>query len=150
METSSSDQKFTPTALVVDDQDFNREICRAILEQAGYQVEEAEDGESALQKLEQRLYDMMILDLHMTGMSGYAVLAQIRANPRLEKLFVIVMTSHGPQITGELHNVANRIMFKPIEVKSFTAFAMNFKKSLEDSASTGKPPASEASADNHT
>ncbi|HLY27509.1 MAG TPA: response regulator [Aggregatilineales bacterium] len=148
MQASSSETKFTPTALVVDDQDFNREICRAILEQTGYQVEEAEDGESALQKLEQRHFDMMILDLHMSGMSGYQVLSQVRAKPGFEKLFVIVMTSHGPQITGELHDVANRIMFKPIDFKSFTLFAASFKKTLEE----GGAPASsdEVSTDSHT
>src|SRR5579859_5922723 len=147
MQASSSETKFTPTALVVDDQDFNREICRAILEQAGYRVEEAEDGETALEILELHHFDMMILDLHMTGMSGYSVLSKVRANPRLEKLFVIVMTSHGPQITGELHDVANRIMFKPIEVKSFTLFATSFKKTLEEGGSKPADPAS--SADNH-
>jgi len=136
MQALSLNTNFTPTALIVDDQDFNREICRAILEQVGYQIEESEDGESALEKLEDHDYDMMILDLHMPGMSGYTVLAQIRANPRLAKLFVIVMTAHGPQITGELHNVANRIMFKPIDIQSFSSFAALFKKSLERGSGT--------------
>ena len=139
MQAFSLNSNFIPTALIVDDQDYNREICRAILEQVGYDIEESEDGEGALEKLEDHDFDMMILDLHMPGMSGYAVLSEIRSNPRLAKLFVIVMTAHGPQITGELHNVANRIMFKPIDIQSFTSFAALFKKSLERSA--GKPTA---------
>ncbi len=131
MQAFSLNTMYTPSALIVDDQDYNREICRAILEQVGYQIEESEDGEGALEKLEDRDFDMMILDLHMPGMSGYTVLTEVRANPRLSKLFVIVMTAHGPQITGELHNVANRIMFKPLDIQSFTYFAAHFKKSLQ-------------------
>src|SRR5258707_12752757 len=137
MQVSPIEGKYTHSAIIVDDQDYNREILRAILEQADYQIDESEDGEGALLKLEQRQFDMMILDLQMPGKSGYTVLSEVRANPRLEKLFVIVMTAHGPQITTELHDVADRIMFKPIDIKSFTLFITSFKRSLEHDAGVG-------------
>ena len=65
--------------IVVDDVEINRELLKNILED-DYKVELAEDGQQALQKLEeyQRETAVVLLDLHMPGMDGYAVIAEMK------------------------------------------------------------------------
>ena len=66
-------------ALVVDDEQAIREICRTILEQIGYAVDVAEDGRLALHTLERgQPVDLLLLDLHMPGMGGIELLQAVR------------------------------------------------------------------------
>ncbi len=60
--------------LVAEDTPVNREVVRAILEKAGHKVTLVTDGEYALDKLEENLYDLAIVDLHMPGKSGIDVI----------------------------------------------------------------------------
>lgn len=72
-----------PTILVADDQEVNRTVLKGLLETRGYRVELANDGEAALDLLEQfpRRYSLMILDLCMPGRGGLDV---IRAHRFIE------------------------------------------------------------------
>ncbi|HAJ91097.1 MAG TPA: hybrid sensor histidine kinase/response regulator, partial [Gammaproteobacteria bacterium] len=60
--------------LVAEDTPVNREVVRAILEKAGHKVTLVTDGEQALDKLEENVYDLAIVDLHMPGKSGIDVI----------------------------------------------------------------------------
>lgn len=73
-----------PTILVADDQEVNRTVLKGLLETRGYRVELANDGEAALDLLEQfpRRYSLMILDLCMPGRGGLDV---IRAHRFIEQ-----------------------------------------------------------------
>ncbi len=64
--------------LLVDDSGLARRSTRRILEQAGYQVVEAEDGLSALERFAVDKPDVVLLDLVMRGMYGLDVLAKLR------------------------------------------------------------------------
>ena len=74
------------TILVADDNGTNRKIVSKMLDLGGYQVELAEDGEQALEMLENKRYDLMILDLNMPVFGGLDVMkihsASVRQNPR--------------------------------------------------------------------
>ncbi len=79
--------------LVVDDQKNMRATTAMVLRQAGYQVDEAEDGASALTKLEGDGYDVVLTDLRMPNVDGMEVLRAVRQMaPETE---VIVMTAYG-------------------------------------------------------
>ena len=67
----------TAKILIVDDSGLARRSMRAILEPAGYQVVEAEDGMSALERYFLEKPDLVLLDLVMRGMSGLDVLAKL-------------------------------------------------------------------------
>ena len=74
------------TILVVDDSGMSRRALRKILESAGHQVIEAEDGISALERYFIEKPDLVLLDLTMTGMYGLDVLSKLRemdANARV-------------------------------------------------------------------
>src|SRR5579871_5261674 len=76
--TSRQSESESAYILVVDDNKGNREPVRLILERKGYRVDTAPDGPSALQKLADQTFDLVLLDRMMPGMSGLEVLAELR------------------------------------------------------------------------
>ena len=60
--------------LVADDKESSREFVRTVLEHAGCVVEEAVDGREALAKVREDPPDLVVLDLHMPGLDGFAVM----------------------------------------------------------------------------
>ena len=79
--------------LVVDDDDGNRDLLRRQLNRQGYSVDAADSGPEALRLLAQNPYDLVLLDIVMPGMDGFAVLAQIKADAGLRALPVIVISA---------------------------------------------------------
>ena len=66
-----------PAILIVDDDEVMRMLLRQFLEGEGYAVTEAEDGQAALERLAERSYDLVILDIAMPGIDGPGVCAHI-------------------------------------------------------------------------
>jgi|SRR5579863_1053945 len=79
--------------LIADDRPSSRELLRVILERAGYDVLEAEDGEAALQQIHLREPDLVLLDLQMPKLDGLAVLQAVRSDPRFGQLPIIALTA---------------------------------------------------------
>ncbi len=78
--------------LVVDDERSIRRTLREILEYEGYEVEEAEDGESALARLRDNRYDLVLLDIKMPKRDGMDVLATVRQE--IPELPVLMISGH--------------------------------------------------------
>lgn len=87
------------SVLVVDDEPGVLEMICLQLEEMGYPVNMARDGEEALDFLEKQTPDIMILDVCMPKKSGYEVLSWIRNQPRTRNLPVIIIT--GNKLTDE-------------------------------------------------
>lgn len=81
-----------PSILIVDDDPTIRLIARASLEQSGFNVKEAVDGEQALQMFADFLPDLVLLDVLMPGMDGFATCAAIRSLPVGEDIPILVIT----------------------------------------------------------
>jgi two-component system sensor histidine kinase RpfC len=64
--------------LVADDHETNQEVLRLILENAGHEVTVVEDGEAALDALEEQSFDLALIDMHMPGCSGLDVIKTYR------------------------------------------------------------------------
>ena len=79
--------------LVVDDDPTQRLLCREALEQRGYRVEEAEDGENGLEMARNIRPDLILLDVMMPGMNGYDVCREIRADAELNRTPVVIVTA---------------------------------------------------------
>lgn len=80
--------------LVVDDFSTMRRIVRNLLKELGFaNVDEAEDGAVALAKLTGEAFDFVITDWNMPNMDGLTLLKQIRANPQLKRLPVLMITA---------------------------------------------------------
>jgi two-component system, cell cycle response regulator len=79
--------------LIVDDERLNRMILRRALESQGHTVDEAENGRQALERLAAGPIDLVLLDLVMPELDGYATLEAIKADPRVQHLPVIIISS---------------------------------------------------------
>ena len=83
--------------LVVDDQDQNIRLLDAVLSPRGYRVVTASNGEDALRALQDEAPDLVLLDIVMPGMDGYAVCRAIREDERTAFLPVVMITASGDQ-----------------------------------------------------
>jgi two-component system chemotaxis sensor kinase CheA len=79
--------------LVVDDSFTTRELIRSILASAGYDVQAAVDGVDALDKLRSHPYDLVVSDVEMPRIDGLTLTLEIRSDPQLDTLPVILITS---------------------------------------------------------
>lgn len=78
--------------LVVDDERLNRMLLRRALEDEGHTVSEAENGRQALVSLAGETFDVVLLDIVMPELDGYATLEAIKADPALRHLPVIIIS----------------------------------------------------------
>jgi adenylate cyclase len=85
--------------LITDDDPLNREVLRRMLEHHGHRVYEATDGHEALRLLEERSFDLLLLDILMPGLNGFQVLQRLREQGRLRRTSVIVISA-----LAEVHN----------------------------------------------
>jgi chemosensory pili system protein ChpA (sensor histidine kinase/response regulator) len=93
------EERIRPLVMVVDDSITMRKVTGRVLERHEYEVETAKDGLDALEKLHERVPDLMLLDIEMPRMDGYELAIQMKADPRLRGVPIIMITSR----TGEKH-----------------------------------------------
>jgi adenylate cyclase len=105
--------------LVVDDEEQNRTLLRDPLEARGYEVEEAENGMQALQKIATRAPDVILLDLMMPKVDGYDVCRQLRKSAKTRHLPILMITAlseRGVRLMG-IQAGANDFLNKPIDTQ---------------------------------
>lgn len=83
----------TNTILIVDDDRGGREALEALLLTQGYSLILASNGPDALRKLDESPIDLVLLDVMMPGMDGYEVCRQIRSNPAVADIPVLMLTA---------------------------------------------------------
>jgi DNA-binding response OmpR family regulator len=83
----------TKTVLVVDDDRPLRTLCRTSLEEAGFRVLEAADGEQALASVHDEHPDLILLDIMMPGISGWEVTSTLLADRSTDRIPIIFMTA---------------------------------------------------------
>ncbi len=111
--------------LVVDDFSTMRRIVRNLLKELGYSnVDEAEDGQMALSKLRSEPFDFVISDWNMPVMDGLTMLQNIRSDPALSKMPVLMVTAEAKKenIIAAAQAGANGYVVKP-----FTAATLDEK-----------------------
>ena len=111
--------------LVVDDFSTMRRIVRNLLKELGYtNVDEAEDGAMALNKLRSEAYDFVVSEWNMPVMDGLTMLQEIRKDPALSKLPVLMVTAEAKKenIVAAAQAGANGYVVKP-----FTAATLDEK-----------------------
>ena len=127
----------TPRILVVDDVEDNRDLLVLRLEREGYRdIAVAEDGEAALALLDEREFDLVLLDVMMPRLDGYQVLERLRAAGRLHELPIIVISA-----VSEIESVVRCIElgavdyltkpFNPVVLKARVGASLE-KKRLRD------------------
>ena len=88
-----------PLVMVVDDSITMRKVTSRVLERHEYEVSTAKDGVDAVEKLHERVPDLMLLDIEMPRMDGYELATHMKADPRLRDVPIIMITSR----SGDKH-----------------------------------------------
>lgn len=118
---------FTPSRkvdriLVVDDTPDNCLLIQAILQDEGYDVELAESGKEALEKIQQAPPDLILLDVMMPGMDGYEVTRRIRENAALPFMPILLTTAYDqPSVAQGLDTGADDFIRKPVHFDELLA-----------------------------
>jgi len=105
------------TCLIVDDSSVIRKVARRILEGLDFQIQEAEDGEQALEACRSQLPDAILLDWNMPKMDGYEFLRLLRRLPGGDGPKVVFCTTENDvaHIARALHAGANEYIMKPFD-----------------------------------
>jgi len=88
-----------PLVMVVDDSVTMRKVTGRVLERHNFEVASARDGIDALERMVDRVPDLMLLDIEMPRMDGYELATAMKADPRLRNVPIVMITSR----TGEKH-----------------------------------------------
>ncbi len=83
--------------LVADDKATSRELIRTALEDCGYSITEASDGIDALRHAREFEPDLIILDLHMPGLDGFGVVAELRREGKFAATPIMALTASAMQ-----------------------------------------------------
>ena len=83
--------------LLVEDEDFIRELYVRQLTKAGFQVKSAVDGQSGLNMLNSEAFDLLLLDIMLPGMNGLQVLREFKTQNPNSKMITILLTNLGQE-----------------------------------------------------
>ncbi|MBE2220706.1 MAG: response regulator transcription factor [Anaerolineae bacterium] len=100
-------------ALIIEDNADLNTLYSSALAEAGFITESMFDGEKAQHRLQEIEPQLIVLDLHLPKLSGADLLAQIRQDPRLQEIFIIVASADGTW-TGHIGEKADMVLNKPV------------------------------------
>lgn len=107
--------------LVVEDVALNREVASGLLERDGHQVWLAQDGEAALALCRQQAFDLLLLDVHLPGISGVELCRDIRRRPgpnRQVRIFALTASVQPSVVRSYLQAGMQGILGKPLQLAS--------------------------------
>jgi two-component system cell cycle response regulator DivK len=107
--------------LIIEDNEHNLYLQTFILQKNGHEVIQASSGELGITRAAQELPDLILLDIQLPGMDGYAVAEALRKNPAIAHVPIIAVTSYA--MTGDRERIlasgCTGYIEKPIEPESF-------------------------------
>ena len=107
--------------LVVEDNPVNMELTVDLLEAYGHSVVQAEDGFTALQKVKEEKFDLILLDIQLPKMDGLEVLSKLKDDVNTQDIPVIALTAHSMRGDSERFISAGCTDYisKPIDIHTF-------------------------------
>ena len=123
-----------PRILVVDDEPHIVRLIQVNLERQGYQVETANNGAQALAKIKESRPDLLVSDVMMPEMDGFELLANVRREPSLMDLPVIMLTAKAQDrdVMQGYQTGADMYLTKPFNPAELIAFAKRILSSHEE------------------
>jgi DNA-binding response OmpR family regulator len=102
--------------LVVDDEPAIRALVAKIVERAGLSVDTAADGEEAIQKLESGIYSVVVLDLMMPNVDGYALIEYLKTRGGVKPAIIVVSAGESAALRQLDGSVVHSIVRKPFDI----------------------------------
>jgi len=107
--------------LIVDDEDTLRYFLKRTLQDEGYRVSEAADGQTALDLLEHEDFDLALVDLRMTGVDGLEVMRQFRERSPETQIIIVTAYASVPSAVEALRRGAHDYLTKPVNTEELLA-----------------------------
>ena len=121
-----------PLAFVIEDDEVIAGIFSTAVKEAQYETVVIRDGVEALEKLRSAVPDLVVLDLHLPGISGLVILREIRNDTRLSNTKVLIVSADATQ-TEFLRIQSDQILIKPIGFHTMRQAATRFRPDVEPS-----------------
>lgn len=114
--------------LIVDDEPFNIEVLEQALDGTEYQVVTASNGQEAWTKIQSEEPDLILLDLMMPIMDGFAVLAKVKDDPMLRGIPIIIVSAEhdSKSVVRGIKQGAEDYLTKPVNTAQFVQKVKDF------------------------
>jgi CheY-like chemotaxis protein len=109
------------SVLVIDDDEWVCDALAGLLSSAGHTVERVAAGQEGLAKMEERSFDLVVTDLSMPGMDGWAVAAEIRRRWPHVKVVLATGFALTPEVLEPRRSLVDAVVVKPIRIDDITA-----------------------------
>jgi DNA-binding response OmpR family regulator len=120
--STSTSLGLRPRILVVDDEEHIRDVLKETLENEGFEVTTANNGNMGLDMLEAEQFDLLLLDIKMPFRDGLSLLRELRGSPKIAGLPVLVITgTASPEEMEEIANHGCKCLRKPFHIKKLLA-----------------------------
>ncbi len=113
------------SVLLAEDDAALRDLYSFILNQAGFEVRQAEDGNAALNELQRHRPDILITDVMMPGMTGLELIERVKKEEELQNLPVVLISAHKDFIDLAQSKGATEVIEKPIDVFGFVSTVLS-------------------------
>jgi DNA-binding response OmpR family regulator len=120
----------SPGALVIEDDKLLGEVYRDVLTMCGFDTQHIIDSQQAMEAIRANMPKLVILDLHLSRISGVEILQMIREDDTLKDIRVIVATGSSYAMQDEtINKFADLVLFKPISVQQIMDFVSRIHSS---------------------
>ncbi|HLE15464.1 MAG TPA: response regulator transcription factor [Anaerolineales bacterium] len=129
----------TPEILIIEDEPSIAEVVELYLRRAGYQVQTVRDGNAAMQRLEQHLPDLLVLDIMLPGVDGFSLLRWLRERSDAPVIFITARREEVDRIAG-LELGADDYVVKPFSPQELVSRVRAVLRRINrDGLSAAKP-----------
>lgn len=116
--------------VVVEDDADNLELVHILLDQAGFEVLTAMDGQRGLELIKDKLPELVLLDLTIPEIDGWHLAHQLKANPQTQSIKLVALTAHA--LPGDrkraIESGCDGYISKPLDIRNFAAQIRAFLK----------------------
>ena len=137
-DSDSAESEPRATVLVVDDEPAVRRVLLMRLQMAGYRVISAEDGEAALELFQREQPDLVVLDVMMPKLDGFAVCRRLRAESCVPIIFLSALDAIAERVAG-LDLGADDYLSKPFSPKELEARIATILRRVGRGSATNEP-----------
>jgi CheY-like chemotaxis protein len=111
----------SPRVLVVEDNEVNQMLVRAVLEREGYRVEMVASSAEAFDSVHRSLPDLILMDIQLPGEDGLSLTRRLKADPSTARVAIVALTAHAMEGDREQALSAGCVGYisKPIDTRMF-------------------------------
>ena len=124
----------TRHALICEDDAAIRALVKTVVQREGFAVDVAADGKAGIEMLNRGCYDLLVLDLMMPGVDGYAVVNFLKESRPNGLKRVVIMSAAGTVIRGDFPEPICRLLPKPFDIDQLTDAVRSCARQCDDAA----------------